>query len=146
MCSTRKTPETILPVLNSAYSTPSDTSSAPQERVLGITSISASPLASFGKHQAITHKTENQHMSPLAPRGRAKLKLEENKGQERVGYHEVTIMKGYTNEVWSSLLPENMTTSAGEVLVAMERLWASSPLVALLKNPRMFLATPPRSP
>jgi hypothetical protein len=39
-----------------------------------------------------------------------------------------------------------MTTSAGDVLMAMDRAYASSLLPAFLKKPRMLLATPPRSP
>jgi len=33
--------------------------------------------------------------------------------------YERTGMKEYTNDVWSSLLPDHMMTSAGEVFVAM---------------------------
>lgn len=51
-----------------------------------------------------------------------------------------------THDVWSSLLPESMITSAGDVLVRRARLWASSPLVAFLKKPMPFLIMPLMSP
>lgn len=53
----------------------------------------------------------------------------------------------HTYEVWSSLLPESMITSAGDVLVARDRACASSaPPVAFLKKLAMLLVTPDRSP
>lgn len=53
---------------------------------------------------------------------------------------------GMAYEVWSSLLPDHMITSAGDVLVASVLLYASSPFVAFLKKPKALLTTPPRSP
>lgn len=51
-----------------------------------------------------------------------------------------------TYEVWVSLEPENMTTSAGEVFVMTVRWRAVSPLAAFLKKPIAVCATLLRSP
>lgn len=51
-----------------------------------------------------------------------------------------------TYDVWSSLLPDHMITSAGEVLVSLVLLYASSPLNAVLAKPKTVLATPAISP
>lgn len=45
-----------------------------------------------------------------------------------------------------SLDPENITTSAGEVLVVMVRSRADSPMTAFLMNPMAVEATPEKSP
>ena len=51
-----------------------------------------------------------------------------------------------THDVWVSLDPENMTTSAGDVLVRIVRSRAEFPIVAFLKKPIAVDATPDRSP
>jgi hypothetical protein len=53
---------------------------------------------------------------------------------------------GRTYDVWVSFDPENITTSAGEVLVAMVLSRAVSPTAAFLKNPNAVEATLPKSP
>lgn len=49
-------------------------------------------------------------------------------------------------EVCVSFEPENMVTSAGEVLVIILLSRAESPMEAFLKNPIAVWATPPKSP
>lgn len=54
--------------------------------------------------------------------------------------------EGNSHDVCVSLEPENITTSAGEVLVNTVRWRAESPLVAFLKKPIAVCAMLPRSP
>lgn len=54
--------------------------------------------------------------------------------------------EGKTYEVWVSLLPLHMMTSAGLVLVWRALSVLSSPRVAFLNRPMAVLATLPRSP
>lgn len=49
-------------------------------------------------------------------------------------------------DVCSSLLPDHMITSAGEVFVRKFRLRVSSPVAAFLRNPSAVFAMPPKSP
>lgn len=48
--------------------------------------------------------------------------------------------------VWSSLLPDHMMTSAGDVFVSMVFLWPEFPDMAVLAKPMSALATAPVSP
>ena len=54
--------------------------------------------------------------------------------------------EGTTYEVWVSLLPLHMITSAGLVLVCFAFSYPCSPLVAFFKKPIAVLAIPPISP
>jgi hypothetical protein len=51
-----------------------------------------------------------------------------------------------TYDVCESFDPENMVTSAGDVLVMRLRSRAEPPMVAFLKKPIAVVATPPKSP